>query len=145
MANENDKFLQQYRFKVTLDEVEAADFVEARGLTAQRDVVEYHEGGENTRHHKLVGPTRYSNIILAHGTSDSTELWDWIKKAIDGEVKRKNGSIIALLRNGEPAGIRWDFKNAWPCRYEGPDFKAAVSVMTIETLELAHDGFEMKK
>lgn len=145
MGVESDKFLQQYRFKVTLDEIEAADFVEADGLTAQRDVVEYHEGGENTHHHKLVGPTRFSNIVLRHGTSNSTELWDWIKKAIDGEVKRKNGSIIALKRNGEPAGLRWDFKNAWPCRYEGPRFKAAVSEMAIEVLELAHDGFEMKK
>jgi phage tail-like protein len=141
---ENDKYQQAYRFKVTIDEIEAADFTEVDGLTVQRDVVEYHEGGENTYHHKLVGPTRFSNLVLRRGTSSSTDLWDWVKQTIDGTVKRKNGSIIALDRSGEPIA-RWDFKNAWPCRYEGSQFRSGESDMSIEVIELAHDGFEMKK
>lgn len=143
MSIENDKYGQIYRFKVTIDEVEAADFKEAAGLTVQREVVEYHEGGENTRHHKLVGPTRFSNIVLRRGTSSSTALFDWVKTVVDGTVQRKNGSIIALDRKGDPV-CRWDFKNAWPCRYEGPQFTAGESEQAIEVIELAHDGFEMK-
>lgn len=143
MSIENDKYGQIYRFKVTIDEIEAGDFREASGLTVQREVVEYHEGGENTRHHKLVGPTRFSNIVLRRGTSSSTDLFDWVKKAIDGVVERKNGSIIALTRSGDPLA-RWDFKNAWPCRYEGPNFVSGESETAIEVIELAHDGFEMK-
>lgn len=144
MGIENDKYAQIYRFKVTIDEVEAADFKEVDGLSVQREVVEYHEGGENTRHHKLVGPTRFTNIVLKRGVSDSTALFEWVKQAIDGSIKRRNGSIMALARNGDVL-IRWDFKNAWPCRYEGPDMRAGVSEVAVELLELAHDGFEMKK
>lgn len=144
MGIENDKYAQIYRFKVTIDEVEAGDFREANGLTVQREVVEYHEGGENTRHHKLVGPTRYSNIVLRRGTSSSTDLFEWVKKVVDGKVERKNGSIMALNRDGKVL-IRWDFKNAWPCRYEGPDLRVNESEVAIEVIELAHDGFEMKK
>jgi phage tail-like protein len=144
MSKENDKYGQVYRFKVTIDEVEAADFTEADGLTVQREVVELNEGGENTHHHKLVGPTRFSNIVLRRGTSASTDLWDWVKQTIDGTVKRKCGSIIMLDRAGEPVA-RWDFKNAWPCRYEGPQFRAGESEIAIELIELAHDGFELKK
>lgn len=143
MGNDNDKYGQGYRFKVTIDELEAADFTEASGLTVQKEVLELLEGGENTRHHKLVGATRFSNIVLRRGTSSSTALFDWIKQTIDGVVKRKNGSIIAVSRAGEPV-FRWDFKNAWPCRYEGPQFRSGESEISIELIELAHDGFEMK-
>jgi phage tail-like protein len=143
MSIENDKYQQGYRFKVTIDEIEAADFTEASGLTVQKEVLEYQEGGENTRQHKLVGATRFSNIVLRRGTSSSTSLFDWIKKTIDGVVQRKNGSIIAISRAGDPIA-RWDFKNAWPCRYEGPQFRAGETEMSIELIELAHDGFEMK-
>lgn len=143
MSIENDKYQQGYRFKVTIDEIEAADFTEASGLTVQKEVLEYQEGGENTRHHKLVGATRFSNIVLRRGTSTSTSLFDWIKQTIDGVVKRKNGSIIAVTRKGDPIA-RWDFKNAWPCRYEGPQFRGGESELAIELIELAHDGFEMK-
>lgn len=144
MASDLDKYNQLYRFKVTIDEIEAADFREAEGLTAQREVVEYQEGGENTRTHKLVGQTRFSNIVLRRGTSASTDLFEWVKKTIDGTIERKNGAIIALDRKGEPV-VRWDFKNAWPCRYEGPDFRAGESEVAIELIELAHDGFEMRR
>ena len=139
-----DSYNQQFRFKVTIDEVEAANFMEVDGLTVQREVVEFYEGGENSRHHKLVGGTRYSNLVLKRGTSDSLDLFDWVKKTIGGQVERKNGSIIALDQEGNPV-VRWDFKNAWPCRYEGPDFRAGSSEVAIELIELAHDGFEMLK
>lgn len=139
-----DMFNLMFRFKVTINEVEAADFREVQGLTVQREVLEYYEGGENTYHHKLMGGTRFSNIVLRRGTSSSVELWNWIKEGIDGTVSRKNGSIIALNQAGDPV-VRWDFREAWPCRYEGPDFTAATSELAIETLELAHHGFEMVK
>lgn len=144
MSIEADKYNQLWRFKVTIDEVEAGSFTEVKGLTVQRDVVEYWEGGENTRHHKLVGATRWTNIQLLQGSSDSTALFEWIKKAVDGTIERKNGSIMALDRKGDVVA-RWNFRNAWPCRYQGPDFRGGVSQIAIELIELAHDGFEKVK
>jgi phage tail-like protein len=144
MGMDNDKYVQQYRFKVTIDEVEVGEFKEVDGLTVQRDVVEYQEGGENTRHHKLVGPTRYTNIVLRRGAAQNMALFDWVKKTIDGTVERKNGSIMCLDRGGSKVLIRWDFKNAWPCRYQGPDLRTNAADVGIELIELAHDGFEMK-
>jgi phage tail-like protein len=141
---EADKYHKIYQFKVEIDGVEAGGFRAADGLTVQREVVELEEGGENTRHHKLVGPTRWSNIVLRQGSSDSMDLWDWIKKAIDGTVERKCGSIMACNRAGDVV-TRWDFRDAWPCRYEGADFIADGSELPIELLELAHNGFEKTK
>ncbi|RMG13025.1 MAG: phage tail protein [Planctomycetota bacterium] len=147
MALPADLYNGKWRFKVTIDEVEAGDFNEVQGLTVQREVVEYAQGGENEFTRKLVGPTRFTNIVLRRGSSDSLDLWNWIKECIDGTIKRKNGSIIALNQAGDPVA-RWDFKEAWPCRYEGPDFDSrepGLAALAIETLELAHHGFEMVK
>ncbi len=139
-----DGYNAQYRFKVSIDGMEVADFRSAEGLSVQREVLEIYEGGDNAKHHKLVGGTRYSNIVLRRGTTDNTELFKWVKETIDGKVTRKNGAIIAINQAGDPVS-RWEFKNAWPCRYEGPDFIAGNDDVAIESLELAHDGFEMKK
>jgi len=137
-----DIYNQQYRFKVTVDGLDAANFREVEGLNVQLDVVEYYEGGENARHHKLIGGTRFSNIVLKRGTTDSKALFEWVKNTLSGKIERKNGSIEALNQAGESVA-RWDFKKAWPCRYEGPSFRGGTDEIAFELIELAHDGFEM--
>ena len=37
---------------------------------------------------------------------------------------------------------RWNFVNAWPTKWDGPDFNAEGNDVAIETLELAHEGVE---
>lgn len=137
-----DIYNQKYRFKVTIDGVDAVNFREVEGLGVQLDVIELYEGGDNTHHHKLIGGTRFTNIVLRRGTTDSKALFEWVKKTLSGTIERKNGSIEALDQKGDPV-VRWDFKNAWPCRYEGPTFRGADSEVAFELIELAHDGFEM--
>ncbi len=131
------------RFKVLLDELEIAEFHQAGGLIAQIEVLEHPEGGVNTHHHKLVGPTRWTPIVLARGSSASKDLWDWVQANRDGSIQRKNGSIVALDQVGNPI-VRWDFREAWPSRYEGPDFGREREEVAVERLELSHRGFEMK-
>ena len=145
MPSDRDQYNQQYRFRVKIDGLDGVtDFRQVDGLNVQLEVVELYEGGENSRHHKLVGGTRYSNLVFRRGTTDSLDVFNWIKETIGGKVTRRNGSIGALSQAGDPV-CRWDFKNAWPCRYEGPDFAAGEDDLAIEAIELAHDGFEMKK
>lgn len=139
-----DMWNAQYRFKVDIKDLGVLEFRSAEGLSVQREVLEIYEGGDNTKHHKLIGGTRYSNIVLRRGTTDDTKIFDWVKKTIDGTIERKNGAVIALNKEGKPV-VMWEFTNAWPCRYEGPDFIAGNDEVAIEVLELAHDGFKMKK
>jgi phage tail-like protein len=143
--NDLDLYNQRYRFQVKIDGLDGVvDFRAVEGLNVQLDVVELYEGGENSRHHKLVGGTRYSNLVFRRGTTDSLDLFTWVKETIDGKIQRRNGHVVALSQAGEPV-CRWEFKEAWPCRYEGPDFVAAQDELAIEAIELAHNGFEMKK
>ena len=99
------------------------------------------EGGENTTLRKLPGMTKHSNIVLKWGLSDDIELYKWHRDAVNGNVQRKNGSIVLLDRQGQEK-IRWNFINAWPSKWDGPDFNAEGNDVAIETLELAHEGVE---
>jgi phage tail-like protein len=40
---------------------------------------------------------------------------------------------------------RWNLKRPFPVKWIGPDLKAAGNEIAIETLEIAHEGFELKR
>jgi phage tail-like protein len=104
-------------------------------------VIEHREGGENTTLHKLPGMTKYSNLVLKWGITDDVQLYQWHRQVVNGEIQRKNGSIVLLDRAGQEVA-RWNFIRAWPSKYDGPDFNAEGNDIAIETLELAHEGVE---
>lgn len=133
-----------YNFRVEIGGIIRAAFRECSGLDTSQDPVEYREGtdigptGRNTAR-KLPGMVKYSNITLKWGFSDDHDLWDWRKKAEDGKVDRRNGSIILMNDIGEEKA-RWNFFEAWPSKWTGPTFNATGNEVAIETLEIVHEG-----
>jgi phage tail-like protein len=128
-----------FNFKVEIDGITRAAFHEASGFDSTIDAIEHREGGENTTPRKLPGMTKYSSIVLKRGVTDDTELYDWHRRAVNGDVQRRNGSIVLLDRQGNER-VRWNFVSAWPAKWDGPDFNAEGNDVAIETLELAHEG-----
>jgi phage tail-like protein len=130
-----------YNFLVEIDGIARAAFQQVSGFDSTIDIVEHREGGENTTVRKLPAMTRYSNLQLRWGITEDLELYDWHRKAVRGELERRNGSIVLLDRRGEEIA-RWNFVRAWPSKYDGPDLNAETSDIGIEMLELAHEGVE---
>jgi len=132
-----------YNFLVEIDGITRAAFQEASGFDSSIDVVEHREGGENTTLRKIPAMTKYSNITLKWGTTDDRQLYDWHRQWVEGDpaAQRKNGSIVLLDRQGQER-MRWNFVNAWPAKWDGPDFNAEGNDIAIETLELAHEGVQ---
>ena len=130
-----------YNFLVEIDQIERASFQECSGFDSTIDVIEHREGGDNTTLRKIPGMTKYSNISLKWGMAKDMELYQWHRDAIQGKLARKSGSIVVLDQQGNEVG-RWNFFNAWPTKYDGPDFNAEGTDIAIETLELAHEGVE---
>ncbi|NIM14309.1 MAG: phage tail protein [Candidatus Aminicenantes bacterium] len=130
-----------YNFLVEIDGITQASFQECSGLDSSTDPVEYREGGENTTSRKLPGKTKYSDISLKRGITDSDELWKWRKSVVDGNIERKNGSIVLLDDSGSEK-IRWNFVNAWPSKWEAPGFNAGGNEIAVETLTIAHEGVD---
>jgi phage tail-like protein len=128
-------------FRVEIDGITVAGFMECTGLESETEVVEYREGNEANIVHQLPGLTIYSNIVLKRGVSDSRELYEWRKSVIEGQISRRNGSII-LQNDSRQDVVRWNFREGWPCRMSGPDLNALESEIAIEELEICHEGFQ---
>jgi phage tail-like protein len=135
--------LPVFKFWVEIESIVVAEFQDCSGLRMERAIEKIEEGGVNDRVHILPGRTTYSNITLKYGISTSTELWDWFREGIlDGKVKRINFSIILRDVTGSVAR-RWDIVDAFPVRWEGPQFTSDSNQVAIETLEIAHHGIDL--
>lgn len=129
-----------YNFLVEIDGITRAGFQECSGFDSTVDVIEHREGGDNMTPRKLPGMTKFSNIQLKWGMTDDRELYDWHRRVIEGEIVRKTGSIILLNRKREEVA-RWNFIRAWPTKWDGPNLTAEGNDVSIEMIELAHEGF----
>jgi phage tail-like protein len=130
-----------FNFLIELDGITRAAFQEVSGLDATIDVIEHREGGQNTTPRKFPGLTKYSNITLRWGMTDDLELYEWHRQAIQGNLQRKNGSVVLLNRLGEEVA-RWNFVEAWPTKYDAPDLNATGNELAVEAVELVHEGVE---
>ena len=106
-----------------------------------QDPIEYREGNEPPTVRKIPGLIKYSNLVLKWGVTDSIELYNWRKLVQQGKMKdaRKNIAVITLDEEGNPKA-RWEFTNAWPTKYDAPDFDGKGNDVAIETLDIAHEG-----
>ena len=130
---------RNFRFRLEIDGLEAGGFAEVSGFDTSVDVIEYREGDDVTTPRKLPGLTKYGNITLKWGTSDSMVLYEWLQGIADGTIERKTVTITAIDEAGDDAAS-WQMINAWPMKYTAPDFNALGSEVAMETLEIAHEG-----
>jgi phage tail-like protein len=133
----------QFNFTIEIDGVTRAGFSEVSGLTTDTNVLEYREGNEKQGTvRKLPGLIKYNNIVLKRGWTQDKALWEWRKKVIDGTTQRNSGTITLLNEARQPA-LRWNFREGWPAKWEGPALNGKTSEAAIETLEIAHEGLEL--
>ena len=138
-------------FKVVLPNINAspadeAYFKSVSGLKYESEVVDFKEGGFNVGVRRLVGPAKWPNLVLKRGFTGSSTLFNWrrmwLQDSLTGannELKRVTGKIFQLTSDFQSV-CSWEFKNGWPCKWEGPEYDASKSELAIETLEIAHEG-----
>jgi phage tail-like protein len=128
-----------YQFLVEIDGLIVAGFSEVSGLAVETEVLEYREGGVNDHMHRLAGPVRHpGNIVLRRGLTAATDLWSWHQDIAAGKITRRHGAIVLL--NGLLPAWRWNFRDAYPARWTGPELRAGGSAVALESLEIAHEG-----
>jgi phage tail-like protein len=132
-----------FQFVVEIDGVASAAFEEVSGLDGAVDVVEYREGADvSATTRKIPGLAKYANVVLSRGLTDSRDLYDWWNAIVSGKADRRAASIVLLDAERNPVR-RWRLRAAWPARYAVSPLDADRSDVVIETLELAHEGFEL--
>jgi phage tail-like protein len=139
-----------FRFSLELNQVRVAGFAECTGLLMETKVLEYKEGGNNLTTLKFPEATSYGNITLKRGVSSSNELLEWQLDVANGRFSKNarasNPNVAIILNNekGNPVK-RWNLIRPFPVKWVAPDLKAAGNEIAIETIEIAHEGIELKK
>ena len=131
-----------------------AVFKECSGLTGEVEVETYKEGGLNDYEHKLPGRAKYGNVTLKSGVASSIDLWEWFESVITGRFKlparfenrdvRRDVSVVMYRQNSEEA-MRWNLRAAYPVKWQGPAFIAGDTNVSVQTLELAHNGLYLSR
>lgn len=131
-----------FRFGIELGGKKVAWFTECSGLGVERSVFSYEEGGANDCVHQLPDRIKYTPIVLKRGIADGV-LWEWFQEGIyDGKVKRQPVSI--LLYNVDRSKVkRWNLRDAFPVKWNGPELRTDSNDIAVESLELVHHGMEM--
>lgn len=130
-----------YNFVVEIDGIIGGGFNEVSGLGIQTDVERKLFGGENDIEYNFISGTKYSDITLKYGITDSDMFWEWYNDVINGKIKRKNGSIYLKNYVGSQI-VRWDFYEACPIKLDGPVLNSLSNAVAIETLVLMHHGLK---
>jgi len=129
---------RNYNFLLRIDTTEIR-FTECIGLGMRIEPVRYRESGQQSVVRALPGPVAYSDVILRYGLSDSLELWNWLKATAEGNVQRRNVTIVQLGNDGAAQRVNWNLFDCWPCQWSGVPFDALGREAAIEEVRLAYD------
>ena len=142
MAVLRDNPYGNYNFLVDIGVGDDAGFSEAELPEGRIEAIEYREGSDKASSaRKLPGRVSYPNVVLKRGLAGGLELFDWWQAVRDGTLARRNVTITLLDEQRAPVQ-RWRLRNAWPVRLDASPLNALGNEVVIETLELAHEGFE---
>jgi phage tail-like protein len=139
MSNREKYPYLSFRFLVEIQGLIVGGFSEVTGLQAETEVETIEEGGVNDYVHRFPKKTKYPNLVLKRGITDSDALWKWHQEVVGGKISRKSGFIILVDSEGNEKW-RWHFVQAYPVKWAGPDLKADSSAVAVESLELVHNG-----
>jgi phage tail-like protein len=135
--------LRNFRFRLEIDGITQGNFSEATIGETTTDAVDYREGTDPSHVRKLDGLTKYGNIVLKWGVTDSKELHDWHKEIVAGQIQsnRKNMAIIVLDEAGAPKA-RFTVNEAWPMKYQPSALNGKGNEVFVELLEFVNEGIE---
>jgi phage tail-like protein len=137
--------LRNFRFRLEIEGVEQAAFSEVTVGDLSNEPIEYREGDEITTARKLNGLTKYANITLKWGITDSVELTEWHQLVVGAATPLEEIRRNLVIRVQDEAGedkAAFEVTRAWPCKYDPTDLNGTGNEVAIDTLELCNEGIK---
>lgn len=145
--------LTKMNFLVSVDQVNGvAAFSEVTGVDASVDVIEFRQGNSSSLAPvKIQGLVKHGNITLKMGYTKDQDFKTWVQDCVSErrpETPRRTVTIELIdIAPGAPQSIQetpagtltWVLKEAWVCKYTGPDLNASTSEVAMESVELAYE------
>ncbi len=116
-------------------------FQEATGLQAEVTTEELREGGLNEYVHRLPTGAKYGNLVLKRGYVKSSEMADWVQRAVESFEFDPRDVTVSLLDEEHAPVAAWSFVRAWPVKWSLSDLKAQENALAVESMELAYRSF----
>jgi phage tail-like protein len=135
--------LRKFRFRLEIDGLEQAAFSEVTIGDVGSDPIEYREGDEPTTVRKLSGLTKFGNVTMKWGITDSMELAEWHRLIVDGATLQEEIRKTVVIRLQNEAGddkAAFEITRAWPTKYDPSDLNGTGNEVAIDSLELANEG-----
>jgi len=122
------------------------NFSEVSGLNVETQIIEYRDGASpDFSTVKMPGLQKYGNITLKRGAMPGdNEFFDWWNTHQLNTIERRD-VIISLLNEKHEPVITWRVRNAFPVKVDGGSLKATGNEVSIETLEIAHEGITVER
>ena len=132
--------MPKFYFQVKWDSA-VMSFEEVSGLDVEAQPIEYRHGDSPVYSTiKMPGLKKYSNVTMKKGVfKGDNKFWDWFNKIKMNTIQRVPVTISLLDESGKPTMV-WTLANAWPTKITGTDLKAQGNEVSIETIEIAHEG-----
>jgi phage tail-like protein len=144
MAIRRDNPYGNYNFTVDIGAGESLGFSEVVLPAGELETIEYREGSDRVSSaRKFPGRVSYANVVLRRGIAGRLDLYQWWDAARNGAPERRNVTIALLDEQRQPVQT-WRLRNAWPVKLDFGTLAARGNDVAIETLELAHEGFELE-
>ena len=136
--------MPKFHFKVMWNDVQMS-FQEVSGLDAQSEEIKYRAGDSSVFSVvKMPGLIKYGNVTMKKGIfKGDNKFWDWFSKIKMNTIERTTVTISLLDEEGSETMV-WTLKNAWPTKVTGTDLKAEGNEVAIESIEIVHEGLEIK-
>ncbi len=119
-----------FNFLVELDgqgqEVKAG-FSEVSGLNAEVTIAEYRAGNAKVNYaSKLPGIHKAGDVTLKRGVIGEQNLYDWLEKARNGNLKEAKRNLVIKLQSEDRAStvVSWKLVSAMPIKWTGPTLTA---------------------
>ena len=135
--------LRKFRFRLEIDGIEQAAFSEVAIGDAASDPLEYLQGNEPPTTRKLGGLTKFANVTLKRGITDSMELTDWHQLIVGGDTLQREIRKTVVIRIQNEAGddiAAFEVARAWPTKLDPSDLNGTGNEVAIDSLELANEG-----
>lgn len=116
-------------------------FKSVSGMDSETEVIEFKQGNDRVVR-KKPGRTTYANITLERGFTATDDLFVWRNNIEKGYIDRRSGSVVVLDQDLETEVARYNFYEAWPCKWEVPAMDSESSATAIEKIELAVEKVE---
>ncbi|RKP55967.1 phage tail protein [Pararobbsia silviterrae] len=118
-------------------------FQRIRGLSRDRDVTAYSEGGENQRNTYFANKLRHGSLVLERGVMVATPLTLMFNRQLNGGRVVYFNAVISVIDAVHAPTTNWIVTKAIPVRWQFGDLDAASNQILINTLELRYQDMTL--